>query len=299
MANILVCGYMIRYPVAGNLLSFFHYVLGLRRLGHKVFYLEEGGWANSCYDPVNAKYSDIPEPGFGSVRHLFESHRLHDVKYAYIAHDRRRVWGGSWKEVESCIRSADLILNIGGVNWLDEFSEAKRLAYIDMDPLFTQSGRFGFERLANHAVHFSYGTRIGRPTCTVPTLGLEWIPLLPPVVPEIWKPGSARASTLRHREAFTTIASWHAYGGIEVQGEHYGQKDEEFKRYESVPSNTGARIELATNGMPEPIRASFLRSGWRIVSAVHVSKSSKSYCAYIQRSAGEFSVAKNAYVKSR
>ena len=41
MGRIIVCGYMIRHPVAGNLLAYFHYVLGLHRLGHEVVYLEE------------------------------------------------------------------------------------------------------------------------------------------------------------------------------------------------------------------------------------------------------------------
>jgi hypothetical protein len=43
MRCIIVCGYMIRHPVAGNLLAYFHYVLGLHRLGYKVVYLEESG----------------------------------------------------------------------------------------------------------------------------------------------------------------------------------------------------------------------------------------------------------------
>ena len=30
---------MIRHPVAGNLLAYFHYLLGLCRLGHEVFYI--------------------------------------------------------------------------------------------------------------------------------------------------------------------------------------------------------------------------------------------------------------------
>jgi len=41
MARIIVAGYVIRHPLAGNLLAFFHHVLGLQRLGHEILYLEE------------------------------------------------------------------------------------------------------------------------------------------------------------------------------------------------------------------------------------------------------------------
>ncbi|MDQ5854681.1 MAG: hypothetical protein M3380_21940, partial [Chloroflexota bacterium] len=63
MARIVVCGFMVRYPVAGNLLAYFHYVLGLHRLGHEVLYLEESGWPYSCYDPVTHDYGDDPHTG--------------------------------------------------------------------------------------------------------------------------------------------------------------------------------------------------------------------------------------------
>jgi hypothetical protein len=38
MAQIIVSGYMIRHPVTGNVWAFFHYVLRLHLLGHKVIY---------------------------------------------------------------------------------------------------------------------------------------------------------------------------------------------------------------------------------------------------------------------
>ena len=64
MANVIVCGYLLRYPVAGMAFAYFHYVLGLHRLGHRVAYLEESGWPQSCYDPHRRSYSDDPQAGF-------------------------------------------------------------------------------------------------------------------------------------------------------------------------------------------------------------------------------------------
>src|SRR5210317_1806907 len=68
--KVVVAGYMIRYPLAGMMLAFFHYVLGLKRLGHEVVYLEESGWPQACYDPLTERYSDDPSVGIRAVTGL-------------------------------------------------------------------------------------------------------------------------------------------------------------------------------------------------------------------------------------
>ena len=75
MARVIVCGYMIRHPVAGNVLAYYHYVLGLHRLGHEVVYLEESGWPRSCYDPVAQTLSDCPKASLRTVHRLLASFR--------------------------------------------------------------------------------------------------------------------------------------------------------------------------------------------------------------------------------
>jgi hypothetical protein len=68
MARITVCGYMLRYPVAGNIFAYLHWVLGLERLGHEVVYLEEdGGWNEPCFDPVANTSGDDPAAGMRLV----------------------------------------------------------------------------------------------------------------------------------------------------------------------------------------------------------------------------------------
>src|SRR4051812_8889081 len=47
--RVVVAGYLLRHPVPGNMYAFLHYVIGLRRLGCDVLYLEESGWPDSCY----------------------------------------------------------------------------------------------------------------------------------------------------------------------------------------------------------------------------------------------------------
>src|SRR5215213_353611 len=223
---------MIRHPVAGNLLAYFHYLLGLHRLGHQVTYVEESGWASACYDPVTGNCGDNPGPGLRAVRTLLDAHGV-TAAACYVDQETGRVYGADWDDVKLMLTEADLLLNVGGVCWLPEFRLCRRRALIDMDPLFTQVGQFGAWMLDDHHVHFSYGSNIGRPECSVPTQGIDWLPTVPPVVPEIWQGQElARAAEVNGGalDAFTTVANWSAYGTVTYRGERYGQKDEEFLR---------------------------------------------------------------------
>jgi hypothetical protein len=293
MARIVVCGYMLRHPVAGNLLAFFHYVLGLHRLGHQVAYLEESGWPYSCYDPTCQEWQDHPHTGLRIVRALAAEHGMR-VPICYVNRDSGQVDGLDWAEVKQMLGAADLLLNVGGVCWLSEFQLCRRRALIDMDPFFTQVAQFGAKVLKDYHVHFTYGGNIGQPGCTVPTCGLDWLPAVPPVVDDLWEGAGPPASA-----PLTTIANWSSYGGLNHEGEHFGQKDEEFLRLLDLPRCTSQPMELAISGGQE-VREHLRRAGWTVRDAgEEVSTDVPTYRAYITRSRGEFSAAKHAYVKTR
>jgi hypothetical protein len=285
---------MIRHPVAGNVLAFFQYVLGLARLGHEVVYLEESGWPYSCYDPDTRQWQDHPATGLRVVRGLMAEHGLR-VPVIYVNRGTGQVDGADLEELKRVLAAADLLLNVGGVCWLPEFRLCGRRAMIDMDPLFTQVERFGAEVLDDYHVHFTYGANIGRPGCTIPTAGVEWRPTVPPVVPEMWSGATPAADA-----PFTTIANWGAYGGVTHDGQHYGQKDEEFLRLIDLPRRTRQPLELALSGADAGTRERLAAHGWRVRDAgEEVSSDVPTYRAYIRGSRGEFSAAKNAYVKTR
>jgi len=155
--RIVLCGYMIRHPVAGNILAYYHYLMGLHRLGHDVVYLEESGWPNSCYDPAARAYGDDPTAGMRRVRAVMSRDGLADVPVYFVSRETRRCYGGDFDDVEEKLKTADLLLNIGGVCWLPEFSSCRRRALIDMDPFFTQVGRFALEGIGDYHAYFSYG----------------------------------------------------------------------------------------------------------------------------------------------
>ncbi len=291
MARIIISGYMVRHPLAGNMLAYFHYVLGLHRLGHEVLYLEESGWPSSCYDPVGQTYVDDPHVGLRAVRDLLARYKL-DIPVVYVNRDSGKIEGADWDELKRILRAADLLLNVGGVCWLPEFTLCRRRALVDMDPFFTQVGRFGW-RLEEHQVFFSYGVNIGRPGCTVPTCGLEWLPTVPPVVSEIWRQRSEPST-----HVFTTIANWSAYGTVTYRGERYGQKDEQFLALLDLPAHTSQKLELALSGAGPEVVELLTSRGWLVRDSGAVSTGAPRYQQYITDSRGEFSVAKHAYVKT-
>lgn len=303
MARIVVCGYMIRHPMAGNLLAFFHYVLGLHLLGHEVLYLEESGWSGSCYNPSDCNYSNDPQVGFHAVQTLINTYGV-NATVCYVNRDTGTVYGADWQKLERMLRTADLLLNIGGVCWLPEFLLCQRRVLIDMDPFFTQVGAFAVEGRTGYHTYFSYGVNIGQPNCSIPRDDIEWLPTVPPVVSEIWQ--SPLLTAEQHGEEWanaplTTIANWSAYGGIVYQGEHYGQKNEEFMRLLALPGYCSQKLELALSGgdaemaeIAKPLKA----AGWLVRDGRVLSANLSTYKTYIINSRGEFSVAKNAYVKT-
>jgi hypothetical protein len=302
MARIVVCGYMVRHPVAGNLLAYFHYVLGLHRLGHEVVYLEESGWPNSCYDPWRCDCGDDPQAGLRAVRAAMSQCGV-KIPVCYVHRGSGRVEGADWRQVKKFLQAADLLLNIGGVCWLPEFSLCRRRALIDMDPLFTQLGRFGAEGIEEYQTCFSYGANIGRPGCTIPSKGIDWLPTVPPVVEAMWQAPSA--SRAREGEAaapedrpLTTVTNWSAYRGATYQGEYYGQKDQEFLALTELPLRTSQSLELAVAGAGPQVWEQLRRGGWSVRDAGEVSSDLPTYLGYICGSRGEFSAAKHAYVKT-
>jgi hypothetical protein len=301
MAYIVVCGYAIRHPVAGNMLAFFHYLLGFSKLGHQVVYLEESGWPQSCYDPASQTYSDNPLAGIQSFKDLLSRFGV-NAKVSFINRETGKTYGLAWDDIKQVLTTADVLLNIGGVCWLPEFKLCQQRALIDMDPFFTQVGKFATEGLEDYQTLFSYGVNIGKPGCSVPTNGRDWLPTVPPIVPEIWTFKTIMDTDyFVHADAdipFTTIANWNAYGSITYQDKTYGQKREEFLRLLNLPKRVAFPLELALSGISCQEHEQLESAGWRIRDS-HFTEDFDQYQAYITQSKGEFSVAKQAYVETR
>jgi hypothetical protein len=115
------------------------------------------------------------------------------------------------------------------------------------------------------------------------------------VVTDFWKTRKSSKDAV-----FTSIANWSTSGLKDVfwQGEKYlWSKSREFLRFIAAPKKVGEIFELATNIKDPATRKKFERNGWRLRSPQEMSVDYWSYRDYIQRSKGEFTVAKDQYVR--
>src|SRR5215211_3871577 len=72
VARIIVGGGMVRHPHGGICQWLLTWLIGLRRLGHDVYYVEKSGWPYSCYDPSKKTWGDDCVYGVGMLRALLQ-----------------------------------------------------------------------------------------------------------------------------------------------------------------------------------------------------------------------------------
>lgn len=294
--RVVVTGILAQYPLGGLTWHYLNYVLGFLHAGCDVYYVEDsGGWP---YNPregglaldwtYNATYIDEVMRAFGLADRW--AYRLHvdPPRWLGLPDARRR----------EVLRTAELLVNVSGsLAFPEEYRGIRRLAYVDTDPVFTQlklaAGDADSQRLIDaHDVHFTFGERVGE---HVPAAGYHWIPTRQPVALAAWEPAPA------HRGVLTTVMNWTSYHSVEHEGVQYGQKDVEFERFIELPSRVAPTVlELAVNAgktTPTP-RQRLVQHGWRLVDPALVCPDPVAYRDYVRSSRGEWSVAKNAYVRA-
>ena len=205
--------------------------------------------------------------------------------------------GLSFDRLLDLTQDADLLLNVSGhLQHPDLMRRFRRRAYLDLDPGFTQfwhADGIPGARLDGHEIYFTVGANIGQPGCPIPTCGIQWRALRPPVLLDAWPVvGGGTAD-------FTSVSSWRGpFGPIEADGRRYGLKAHEFRRFIALPQLTGQTFELALNIDPgDKQDLALLREhGWRLVEPATVADTPDSYRAYVQQSRAEFGVAHGVYV---
>lgn len=297
----IVTGLIAYLPVGGMTCHYLQYVLGLRRLGWDVLYLEDTGQWN--YSPDQLLFME--DPGY-NIAYLAEVMERSGLSRSWCYRSADGGYQGLTKEeLTGACRDADIFLNVSGSCWLrPEYRATRRLVYIDTDPGVNQFAiarvldgedhevsRSRVDCLAKHDYHFTFGENIGRPDCTLPNLIFHWLPTRQPIIMDMWK-----YSSLPVRASFTTVLSWvNRYKGpVEYRGARYRGKELQFQRILTLPQMVGAQFELAALPSPE-----FESNGWRLVDPRPVSRNLEAYRAYIQGSRGELSAAKDLYVATK
>jgi hypothetical protein len=286
--KVLFAGIIARYPFGGVTWCSLMYLLGLRALGHEVFYIEDTG--ECVYDPVQNTRATDPSYGTSYIQQSLEPFGLGD-RWSFVNYDGT-YHGRSAEEVKRFCADADLFINLSGGSWFwrDEYVRIPRSVFIDSDPAFTQLAiakaepwYVQFFRQFSHL--FTFGANIGTTASPVPVGEFRWHPTWQPITLDDWD------NRAEPRDRFTSIMTWQIESFLDVGG----NKDQEFVNYIDLPSRTDQPFELAINGPQTLLR----EHGWSTVDAMRVSRTLSEYRDFIQRSKAEFGVAKHTYVATR
>jgi hypothetical protein len=296
--RLLLLHIMGQYPMAGVTWQTIHHLLGLRSLGWDVYYLEDSG--ASPYDPdVHSVTGDVTY----AVRYVGELMKRFgfDGRWAYLDMLKNEVHGMARPAFDELYRTATAIVNLSGATApRAEHKQGARLVYVETDPVYEQMNvtlgdqpSLGFLRA--HDVLFTYGENIGTPGCIIPDAGFTWHPTRPPVVMDCWA-GDADASA----RAFTTVASFANKGkDITYEGVTYEwSKHTNFLRFLDLPRHTSQPFVMAMK--PDPAAEPRVRAaGWDLVDPLRTSLDIDAYRDFIRTSRGEFTVAKDIYVRPK
>ena len=296
----VVTGMIATYGVGGVVWDYGQYLLGLEQLGVEVYYLEDTGW--EAFDPGKGLYSSDYTHGAAYLADAmaFLSPSLAD-RWHLQGMDGD-CYGMSRAEAVAVVAEADLFLNVSGAALMrQEYLPSRRKVLIDTDPGWNHFRNYARWDAADshwqgtagwraHDLYFTYAESMGHDGCTLPAMGLDWQPTRPPVVLDSWQREPIADAM------WTTVMTWDNFREPIVHGERtYGTKEIEFAKVVDLPARVHARLEVAVGGEGPPVER-WRGQGWNVLDSMTVTKTAADYRDYVQRSRGEFSVAKNVYV---
>ena len=264
--------------LGGQAWAVLQYLLGLRALGHEIFYLEDCGrsswvyiwekeeWTHELDYPAAYVHACLEPFGFGKN---------------WIYRDNYRSLGMPLEEFQEVCSTADLLIMraVPFWNWRKEYERPRRRAFIDVDPGFTQitlaNGDKGWiEGVARAERRFTFGQRIGLPDCAIPLAGGPWLKTVPPVFLREWPVAAAEATH------FTSIMRWQGFRDVTYNGVSYGQRDKQFLNYIDLPRPHSQKFCLAMMGTkPETLT----QHGWEVEPGEIISPgcTSQPYCVSV------------------
>jgi hypothetical protein len=297
--KIIVFGILFFYPLAGVTYQFLHYLLGLRRLGYDPYYVEDS--ARWIYDPA---LNDISPDVTGNIQRVLPALKAHGFEDRWVFRGRYP-GGGCHGMSEAALlqlyREADALLNVTGAQEIrEEHLACPRRIYVESDPFVSQvkvaRGDPGMiDLLAAHDRHFTFGENLGAASCDVPVDRFDWLPTRQPVSMDLWNRGPAVGGN-----TYNTITTWHNKGkDIEYRGDtYYWTKDREFEKFLDLPLRRPLPFELAAT-VDRSVAEKLRGHGWTQTDSLEMSRNTDRYLGYIQGSRGEFTVARDQYVRPR
>jgi hypothetical protein len=112
--KIVVGGYIVSYPLGGMTWHHLNYLLGLKELGHELFFLEDGGDWLLPYLPHRQRVEADSSFGRAYLERTFRSFGL-SIPWCYYLAREGTYFGSSERELHDAMRNADLMICVSGV----------------------------------------------------------------------------------------------------------------------------------------------------------------------------------------
>lgn len=307
--RIIVGGFLGILPAGGITWDYIQYPLGFSLLGHDVYYIED----TRLYPVYQHSGSDWDDCSF-TVKHLEKVMNYFNLnnRWAYRDEASGKTFGLSMERIQEICRTADVFVNISCSTYMrDEYLQIPKRILIDSDPMFTQiqylsqqmftDGTPGLKQMIHqHNYLFSFGENIGNADCKIPLCDLTWQTTRQPICLDYWKPTPLPAGK---EIVFSTLMNWSAAKKLIYENEEWGQKDIEFKKIITLPQIAkNIRFEIvvnntlhSANGLNKEL---IEQHGWKILDPDNAAGDWMKYQEFIHAAAGEFSVAKETYVKA-
>ena len=224
MARIVINGSIVKYPVGGLVQLALSYIIGLRNLGHEVFFIEKSAWADSCYDLSTRAMSNNCTYGINYISQLFKRYDL-ETNWSFMDHNKN-FYGLGKQELIKLFKTCEIYLDLEWEDWEEGSRNVANRVFIDGEPGWFQiilaKMKAEGEELPYYDHYFTDGLNIGNEGCIIPSVGLNWKKSMVPVLigSENIIPKDNDINT-----GFTTIMNWQSHKKVEFGGRSYGQKD--------------------------------------------------------------------------
>ena len=206
--KLIVFGIIFWYPLAGVTYQFLHYLIGLRRLGWDVYYVEDSSrWV---FDVRDFELTPEASPNIEMVAPVLQRYGFSGKWVFRGTYEGGKCYGMSEDELMRLYREADAFLNVTASQELrEEHMSIPRRVYVESDPFHVQvkvleGDLKTLNALAAHDIHFSFGENLGQPDCDLPVDLVCWHPTRQPVVMDLWDNPFLPAKD----SVYTTITTW-------------------------------------------------------------------------------------------
>jgi hypothetical protein len=306
--RIVVGGFIGLFPTGGATWDYIQYPLGLKLMGHDVYYIEDT-MLYPVYQNSGESWDDCSF-GVEYLRKAMEKVGLQN-NWAYRDVASGKLYGMSEAEFKNICDTADMFINVSSSVFMrEEYAQIPVKILVDTDPMFTQfqyheameKGGAAAEAtrsyMKSHDLYFTFGLNIGHPDCRIPQFDFKWHTTKKPICIDYWNQHVAGKNLF----GFTSIMNWTERPDFMYENESWGQKNKEFKKFYELPARSGEKFEIIINRPKDEATKKSMeyltQCGWHILSPDDLISDKENYQSFVQSSMAEFSITKETYIKS-